>query len=137
MQTENEGPYGREGEPWASETVTAHTPGPWEACGATIYSRDGTREIVDGQNTAVAVCYSEFFREVQGVSVSQPRVQPESEAETYANARLIAAAPALLAACRRVLRAVEWCTTDDRLTWEEQASILREAIRSVVTGGAQ
>lgn len=47
---------------------------------------------------------------------------------------LIAAAPELLAACKRVLRAIVWTTTAERMTPTEQADVLREAI--LKAGGA-
>lgn len=53
--------------------------------------------------------------------------------EQIANARLIAAAPDLLAACERVLRAIQWAVTDDRMTPGEQADTLCAAI-SKATG---
>ena len=43
-------------------------------------------------------------------------------------ALLLAAAPELLAACKRVLKAIEWVTSEDRLTCVERAQVLREAI---------
>ena len=45
-----------------------------------------------------------------------------------ANARLIASAPDLLAACERVLLAMEWSETSDRMSEPEQADVLRAAI---------
>lgn len=44
------------------------------------------------------------------------------------HADLIAAAPDLLAACKRVLRAIRWGVTADRLDSEDQADILTAAI---------
>lgn len=44
---------------------------------------------------------------------------------------LFEAAPMLRDACARVLRAIEWATTEDRLTAEEQASVLRDALAAV------
>ena len=46
---------------------------------------------------------------------------------------LIAAAPALLAACKRLLWVIEWANIGDRLTTTEQAEVLRAAI-SQATG---
>lgn len=40
----------------------------------------------------------------------------------------LAAAPDLLAACERVLRSIEWETTEDRLRGYEQCDLLRAAI---------
>jgi hypothetical protein len=52
----------------------------------------------------------------------------DATAEICANANLIAAAPDLLAACQRVLRAIEWAQPEDRMTAKEQAETLRDAI---------
>lgn len=57
-------------------------------------------------------------------------VIPDEEAR--ANAELIVRAvnshDELVKACSRVLRSLEWSYTEDRLTSEEQAKILRDAI---------
>jgi hypothetical protein len=45
-----------------------------------------------------------------------------------AYARLIAAAPEMLAACQRVLLAIQWSTPSERLTPEDQATLLRAVI---------
>lgn len=58
-----------------------------------------------------------------------------------ARARLIASAPSLLAerdrlaaALRRVLSAIEWSTTSDRMSEKEMADLIRSALASL-TGG--
>lgn len=43
-------------------------------------------------------------------------------------AALFAAAPELRAACERVLRAIEWGVTDDRMSQQEQAELLKAVI---------
>ena len=43
-------------------------------------------------------------------------------------AKLMAAAPDLLAACERVLASIKWGYTEQRLTEDEQAAILQAAI---------
>jgi hypothetical protein len=48
---------------------------------------------------------------------------------------LYASAPDLLAACQRVLRAIEWGTTADRMDSAEQAELLRAAIARATNGG--
>jgi hypothetical protein len=48
--------------------------------------------------------------------------------ELAANVALAKAAPAMLAACKRVLRAIEWAETADRMEPEEQAALLRAVI---------
>jgi len=55
--------------------------------------------------------------------------------ENVANAKLAASAPDLLAACQRVLRAIEWGTTADRMDSAEQAELLRAAIARATNGG--
>jgi hypothetical protein len=50
------------------------------------------------------------------------------------DAPLIAAAPKLLKACEIVLKAIEWEYPHDRMTPEEQASMLRDVIAKA-TGG--
>jgi hypothetical protein len=51
-----------------------------------------------------------------------------SESHHESNARLIAAAPDLAEACGRVLRAIEWAETYDRMDPNEQADTLRCAL---------
>ena len=68
-----------------AETKTQHTPGPWLNGGS---AKDGefTNWFVSAPPNCIAVC-------------------PERDGSSEANARLIAAAPELLAACREV---AEW-----------------------------
>jgi hypothetical protein len=40
------------------------------------------------------------------------------------------ATPTPLTTCKRILRAIEWSVTDDRMTPKEQAALLRAAIRA-------
>ena len=65
-----------------------HTQGPWTVCGLNIGSEN---------NKVVASCYKD--------SLDSVVVRPETDCECLANARLIAAAPALLEACKLVERA--------------------------------
>ena len=60
---------------------TKHTPGPWLAQFCDVYEVKGMTRIAD----------------------VLPRSKPDWTAEDHANARLIAAAPALLAACKQAL----------------------------------
>jgi hypothetical protein len=104
------------------QRVEGHTPGPWRMT-KKPYSR--TKEGPSGWNvradTAMPGDPSEHVvatahgTDVYGFSAE-------------ANARLIASAPDLLAACQRVLRAIEWGTTADRMDSAEQAELLRAAI---------
>lgn len=48
--------------------------------------------------------------------------------EEMENALLMGSAPDLLAACKRVLRAIEWSTASDRLSNDAVAAILKNAI---------
>ena len=81
--------------------AASHTPGPWKAEKPGIYSADG-------------VCVA--------------MRHPESGPEFTANARLIAAAPALLAACKRLLVSLEWSIPADKMDRSEQVDTLRAAI---------
>lgn len=94
----------------------SHTPGPWFVAekveSKTRTSLRRIRSVNEGTDHG-AVC------EVYGIS---------DGSEAGANARLIAAAPALLDACQRVLRSIEWWGTADRMDRDEQIAILRDAI---------
>ena len=68
------------------------------------------------------------------IATLPPASRRVSQSERRANAQLLAAAPDLLAACRRVLRAIEWSETGDRLAATEQAALLRAAIRAAEAG---
>ncbi len=91
------------------QQVEGHTPGPWRIKGGMIVGDSG----VNVAAASVAPSYNEMF----------------------ANAHLIASAPDLLAACQRVLRAIEWGTTADRMDSTEQAELLRAAIARATNGG--
>jgi hypothetical protein len=66
--------------------MSGHTPGPWRMDGTTVYALTDTKE----QNR--------FWCSVQ--SVRRAEYGEASDAEVFANARLIAAAPDLLEALR-------------------------------------
>ena len=83
-----------------------HTPGPWEI----------SRDAVPAGFVQVTV-----YEERTGRRVA-------TAFKEEANARLISAAPDLLEACERVLRAEEWAVTEDRLDSAERVAILRAAI---------
>lgn len=79
-----------------------HTPGPWRI--ARSHDRLNAHDIGiarDGVQTVFAECYAEFW--------SKGDVRP---AECEANARLIAAAPDLLAACRAAVESLEAAAND-------------------------
>ena len=85
---------------------TKHTPGPW--------NYNGKSRAVYAGNVSVANC----GRTAAGA--------PAEDAD--GNCWLIAAAPDLLKACKRVLRAIEWSFPRDRLSAKEQAAELCAAI---------
>uniref|UniRef100_A0A6M3Y5G2 Uncharacterized protein n=1 Tax=viral metagenome TaxID=1070528 RepID=A0A6M3Y5G2_9ZZZZ len=78
-----------------------HTPGPWIFCGDHV---DDSMGITLFRNTRT-------FENLNPLDI-----------------RLAAAAPDLLEACERVLRAEEWAVTEDRLDSAERVAILRAAI---------
>lgn len=87
--------------------MSAHTPGPW-----TIYPEtDGTD-----------ICAVDY---TPGLPIRQIIARPDRGANWIANARLIAAAPELLEACRKALYA---------LKGREHDQFLRDAIAKA-TGG--
>ena len=90
------------------------TPGPWATGydGRSIYGPD--RDFRgSGMTTHV---------------VARANSGTATTAENLANARLIANAPELLAACQRVLRAIDWARPGDRMSSKDQAARFREAI---------
>jgi hypothetical protein len=84
--------------------MTTHTPGEWEASGCTIYSGE----------TILAVTYCEGNRELHP-NIHENDTPPDSDGEEHGdgweeawkNARLIAAAPELLAALKKALPIVD------------------------------
>lgn len=82
----------------------SHTPGPWErgdgaanGCAGYIYCDDAT-----GSAVASVVFSPDFIG--------------RSDAETEANARLIAAAPELLEALKEIVKACEECEADENMS---------------------
>ena len=95
---------------------STHTPGPWEAFPAK--TQDGEETIsIRGDGTWIAT--------MDVVSTGGPFVLPESGP---ANARLIAAAPDLLAVCETLRRAIAWSHTEDRMDDAEQLAMIDAAI---------
>ena len=92
--------------------AAGYTPGPWM-----VHQQDklGPRWIIGPDPESSFVCR-------MGTTFE------ESLAEEAGNARLIAAAPDLAEACARVLRAIEWAETSDRMDPKEQADTLRCAL---------
>jgi hypothetical protein len=92
-----------------------HTPGPWSKRTTIVCGKEWAHMIEQCGHMPHATV---FDRSGHGDDT------PESEA----NARLIAAAPDLLSVAARILRSLEWSATEDRMTNEEQAALLRAAI---------
>lgn len=76
----------------------AHTPGPW-VVDATYLS-----EVQTADNLSIASCW---HKHADGAEITVTGVLPCDLAESAANARLIAAAPDLLEACRAGLYVAE------------------------------
>ena len=99
-------------------TQARHTPGPWSLF-------DGRSSNKNGQQLVLGP-FDEATRStpwIAWVNETTPAMHQYTP-----NARLIAAAPELLEACERVLRAIKWSSTDDRMAEDEQADMLRAAI---------
>ena len=98
-----------------------HTPGPWMQHGSTIYSPDNGNVCV--------------VTEIHTGIIGAPPIGITSEdwKEAMANARLIAAAPELLEACKHVMGNL---TKADTQTWAyDLAKELRAAILKAEGGG--
>lgn len=89
-----------------------HTPTPWH-----VGMRQADRIVYDAQGWAIA---------------NATVYHAKGDGEPLENAKFIVEAcnahDALVAACERVLRSIEWSTTEDRMTAEEQAATLRNAL---------
>jgi len=101
--------------------MSAHTPGPWRVDTGQMAGCGPTSRYLYVSANGTTVC---------AFNTDHPRPKH------YADARLIAAAPELLAACQRVQRAIYWAETADRLSQDEIDAILVDAIAKA-TGGAQ
>jgi hypothetical protein len=93
-----------------------HSPAPW--------SQDPEGEISRAIEDANGIVICDVHIQDQHARAPGTYNIPHAEA----NIKLIEASPKLLAACQRVLRSIEWSTTEDRMTPEEQAETLRAAI---------
>lgn len=76
-------------QPSRTGTIVQHTPGPWHTDGSSVYWRSPS----DGNNWLIA-------------QLVEPPVRPSDEVE--ANARLIAAAPDLLAGCQALIELFDY-----------------------------
>jgi hypothetical protein len=94
--------------------TTKHTQGPWVIAPVVGQPEKAGQKIIFGQEY-VSVCQT-----IDNAG--------KGREETMSNAALIAAAPDLLLALERVLMAIEWTCTGDRLTQEQQADLIRAAI---------
>jgi hypothetical protein len=83
---------------------TQHTPGPWEPHGCTVSTLTRWENGNKLGGGIVAVSYDPFIDEI-----------PSDEQE--ANARLIAAAPDLLAACEACANTIRSLSEDYDITW--------------------
>jgi hypothetical protein len=105
---------------------SVHTPGPWTLERVPIESRGGS-------NTAwkigpfCACLYDDWRNRENGIG----------EAEAEANARLIAAAPELLEACKAILTLEELEMGDDSLLPPEHPKAMVYAAIAKATGGTQ
>ena len=72
----------------------SHTPGPW-------------RLVIENRNSGIAIV--DAPKSVKSICRTFEPFSPGDVTENYENARLIAAAPDLLAAAVDVLEAMEWC----------------------------
>ena len=88
-------------------TNATHTPGPWRVVDEDIQAEDGTH----------VVCFGHDYDEYGGIEARWPAIGPDDQftdeqrathtGEVEANKRLIAAAPDLFAACKRVAQWIE------------------------------
>lgn len=102
--------------------MSAHTPGPWRV--GRISDGYSTAWVMAGGKQLVA----DVIRAADAPSF-QFCVGPADEGEASANARLIAAAPSLLEACRRLLTFNEELCTDVGISRHyPSAEMAREAI---------
>jgi hypothetical protein len=97
----------------ATQTIKA-----WEY--EPTYDTDLWNEHGDETYEARALCAPDRYGDTETVALVISTI-PEVH-------NLIAAAPDLLAACRRILRALEWSYTSDRMAHEERVEMLREVI---------
>ncbi len=112
--------------------MSAHTPGPWR------YELDGHETndmrhaiLSEANDLWVAACYR------SGTTAKRERSE-EAEKEAEANARLMAAAPDLLAALKVMLRDVEAVSADGQVGIELEPSIYQAsaAIAKATSGTA-
>jgi len=110
--------------------MSAHTPGPWVL--STVPTSVGSCHKIgpfpNGSRTATFACvYADCHR--LGIDDANP-----AAVELAANARLIAAAPDLLAACRRAVCAIAAASVHDPI-WMDDYEIVSAAIAKA-TGSA-
>lgn len=79
-----------------------HTPGPWSAPSAGIWTADGKCLIAELGSRAVVKSRRAYARKYYGDDATH---NPAEMALSLADAKLIAAAPALLAACEAIIEA--------------------------------
>jgi hypothetical protein len=99
-----------------------HTPGPWRTC-TLPYAEGGRGQVV----ADVPTCFGSVAVRADVLTACPPKA--ELDAQGLANARLIAASPDLLAACKAVLERANGKLYDtDQVTGETFDAALRAAI---------
>ena len=86
-----------------SNSVKFNTP--WDS-----FPEKTTASIIDADNNMICEVYADSHEDVVKL------------------ADAISALPELLEACKRVLRSIDWATTEDRLSAIQEAQVLRDAI---------
>ncbi|MEM1224586.1 MAG: hypothetical protein AAGJ40_02755 [Planctomycetota bacterium] len=99
-----------------SENAVVHTPGPWSTDG----TGEGLRVVTDRQNATV--CRMSWLAGRQGMGGRR------KDREVFANARLVAAAPDLLKACKDALQGIQNYQSGNTDTTEDAEMILIDVI---------
>lgn len=108
--------------------MTQHTPGPWDASSFQEGDLAQTYYVTnnDGRRVCLIAGYGERKR------YRSPKCDDALNAEDVANARLIAAAPDLLKACRLMLDAVNEHHKDGSILWVNPGETAWELLTDVI-----